>query len=198
MSQHVPNTTRTHTHTPNFKAQANTNPFSLAKLYSYAFDTLKNVLSLPLHLPSTPVSSFLRRFLLTCGLPEPDAEALTSYQHCMLHCVHPTLKLKTAACSCMCNDHQFSHRVLPCHLLPLQIFFASSSSYSVRNPATCHVDRLMWWSMSHCFGRGREGGSKCFFEMEKEVKQKCVATHSNHRPKQVPTLLCRIRPLWWP
>ena len=30
-----------------------------------------------------------------------------------------------AACSRMCNDRQFSHRVLPCHLLALQIFFES-------------------------------------------------------------------------
>ena len=34
----------------------------------------------------------LASFLVDDGLPEPVAEALTSYQHCVLHRVHPTMK----------------------------------------------------------------------------------------------------------
>ena len=123
-------------------------------------------------------TELLRRFLWIRELPEPDAEALTSCQHCMLHCMH----------------YQFSHRVPPPPVTYLTcfIFFLLIMQSCHRSCWQVHlvVHVRFFWS------REGERGEKFFF-LEKEVQQKCIATHSNREPKQVPTFVCICLPFFF-
>ena len=86
-TQHVPNTTKTRTELPS--PRQNEPFFSLTRLCSFAFDMLgRTVLSVPFDISRYPRVDLPAPFPHDTDLPEPDTEALTSYQHCMLHRLH--------------------------------------------------------------------------------------------------------------
>ena len=95
----------------------------------------------------------------------------------------------------LCNDCPFSHRVLPCHLVPQNISLLRLHFQDATLPHV-HVGRFMWSSVSVFLG-GKGGRGRSFFLSAVETQHEYVVTHSNRKPKQVPIFSYRIALLFF-